>query len=232
MTSSRSWIYSDSPVVFEPCFLQQASTVSVDIILYPLPAAKQPHVDQLMKTKTSSTMCCCIFISRLFFPLSICFHEIPFWSCAIPPQYLAADHFLHTNVRLAWRMLQTWFCVTFPNQTNWAKIPAVKHGKANHLSRMLCLEQQLFYDSIILRIMQRKAHPLLVLFLRYFLLFFMEICFRCLIYHTSLVKKKSNQQWIWGHVLTLHRSSHSFTLFALQMEFNHQAFLRNRTHKK
>lgn len=49
--------------------------------------------------------------------------------------------FLHTNVRLAWRMQQTWFCLTFPSRTNWATIPAVKHGKANQFSRMLRIMQ-------------------------------------------------------------------------------------------
>lgn len=36
---------------------------------------------------------------------------------------------------------QTRFCLTLPRQTNWARIPAVKNGKANQFSRMLGIMQ-------------------------------------------------------------------------------------------
>lgn len=46
-----------------------------------------------------------------------------------------------TNVLLARRMQQAWFCLTIPSWTNWAKIPAVKHGKANQFSSALRIMQ-------------------------------------------------------------------------------------------
>lgn len=36
---------------------------------------------------------------------------------------------------------QTRFCLTLPRQTNWARIPAVKNGKANQFSRILGIMQ-------------------------------------------------------------------------------------------
>lgn len=100
-----------------------------------------------------------------YFHKSFCLSLLPwnpFWSYAIHPQYLAADHFAHTNVHLARRMRRTWFCLTFPSQTNWAKIPAVNDGKANQFSRMQRIMQSKKSCCSEHNILQRTAHLLLV----------------------------------------------------------------------
>lgn len=59
---------------------------------------------------------------------------------------------------------QTRFCLTLPSQTNWARIPAVKNGKANQFSRMLGIMQSKKCCRCEHNALQRTTHLLLFVF--------------------------------------------------------------------
>lgn len=149
-----------------------------------------------------------------YFHKSFCLSLLPwnpFWSYAIHPQYLAADHFAHTNVHLARRMRRTWFCLTFPSQTNWAKIPAVNDGKANQFSRMQRIMQSKKSCCSEHNILQRTTHLLLVSsssFRKPVLAFFLLV-----VYHWPVVKEVFKELWILWHGLS-HQAFQSLVSFS------------------